>query len=50
MSQRGGGGAGCLAVSSCCFVAVGFLCLSRSARGWCAMCDCGISWSYSLIF
>ena len=34
MSQRGGGGAGCLAVIVfLLFVAVGFLCLSRSARG-----------------
>ena len=27
-----------------------YLCLPRSAFVWLAMCDCGISWSYSLTF
>ena len=27
-----------------------YMCLPLGAMGWSAVCDCGISWPYSLIF
>ena len=50
MSQRGGGWLlGCNFLPAVLWQLV-FCVKGRSARGWSAMCDCGISWSYTLIF